>query len=509
MTLSVIPIEGIGEIRPGDELAVLIADAARAQGTPLADGDCLVVTQKIVSKAEDRLVPLDPDDLDARRALVESESVRIVRRRGDLIISETRHGFVCANAGIDLSNVEHGWAALLPGRLRPFGQAHPRRAAGRGSRSRSPSIVSDTFGRPWRRGLTDVAIGVSGIAAVVDLRDTTDALGRVLQVTEVAVADEIASAAELVMGKATERSRRDRARLRPRLVARGLRARADPARPTRTCSGESTVPAFVEARRSIRAFLPDVPPRADLDAIVEAACLAPAPHHSRPWRFVVVDTDDGQATRSRTAWASAGAATSLADGVAPDRVDELVDASHAKLVRAPAFVVGCLTWNGLDRYPDERRQRAEWGMALLSLGAAVENLMLAATDRGLASCWVAAPIFCPEEARDALALPDGVAAARARAGRHARPRVRRPGAASRSPRRDPRAVRASDRATQPQRVSRRSLALKCSSVRARPSSSGVNGFQPRWISALPGIERAALELAGAGRLVRARARGSR
>jgi coenzyme F420-0:L-glutamate ligase/coenzyme F420-1:gamma-L-glutamate ligase len=202
VTLSVIPIEGIGEIRPGDEIAVLVADAARAQGTPLADGDCLVVTQKIVSKAEDRLVPLDPDDLDARRALVESESVRIVRRRGDLIISETRHGFVCANAGIDLSNVERGWAALLP--VDSDRSARHIRDAMRARESIEVAvIISDTFGRPWRRGLTDVAIGVSGIAAVVDLRDTTDALGRVLQVTEVAVADEIASAAELVMGKST------------------------------------------------------------------------------------------------------------------------------------------------------------------------------------------------------------------------------------------------------------------------------------------------------------------
>src|ERR1700689_802165 len=108
------PIAGIGEIRPGDELADLIAGAADAQGTPIVDRDCLVVTQKIVSKAEGRLVPLDPLDRDARRRLVESESVRIVRTRGDLIISETRHGFVCANAGIDLSNVDEGWAALLP-----------------------------------------------------------------------------------------------------------------------------------------------------------------------------------------------------------------------------------------------------------------------------------------------------------------------------------------------------------------------------------------------------------
>lgn len=202
MTLSVIPIEGIGEIRPGDELAVFIAAAARAQDTPLQDGDCLVVTQKVVSKAENRLVPLDPDDLDARRALVESESVRIVRRRGDLIISETRHGFVCANAGIDLSNVEHGWAALLPVDSDRSAK-HVRDALRAREHVEVGVIISDTFGRPWRRGLTDVAIGVSGVAAVVDLRDTTDALGRVLQVTEVAVADEIAAAAELVMGKAT------------------------------------------------------------------------------------------------------------------------------------------------------------------------------------------------------------------------------------------------------------------------------------------------------------------
>ena len=202
MTLSIIPLEGIGEICPGDELAVFIDDAARAQGTPLCNADCLVITQKVVSKAENRLVPLDPDDIAARRALVESESVRIVRRRGDLIISETRHGFVCANAGIDLSNVARGWAALLPIDADRSAR-HVRDALRARAEVEVAVIVSDTFGRPWRRGLTDVAIGVSGIAAVVDLRETADALGRVLQATEVAVADEIASAAELVMGKAT------------------------------------------------------------------------------------------------------------------------------------------------------------------------------------------------------------------------------------------------------------------------------------------------------------------
>jgi coenzyme F420-0:L-glutamate ligase / coenzyme F420-1:gamma-L-glutamate ligase len=164
------------------------------------------------------------------------------------------------------------------------------------------------------------------------------------------------------------------------------------------------VPAFIEARRSIRAFRPAAVPRAELDGVVTAACLAPAPHHSRPWRWVVVDTPDAKAALARgmgERWRSDLAG----DGVAEARIDELVNASHVKLTGAPALVVGCLTWEGLDRYPDAARQRAEWGMALLSLGAAVENLMLAAADAGLASCWVAAPIFCPEDARDALDLP--------------------------------------------------------------------------------------------------------
>lgn len=171
-----------------------------------------------------------------------------------------------------------------------------------------------------------------------------------------------------------------------------------------TQSPKTGIPAFLVARRSIRSFTRDPVPRAVLDELVEAACLAPAPHHSRPWRWVIVDTDDakkvlayGMAERWRIDLAD--------DGVAAERIDELTRASFDKLTAAPAIVLGCPTDEGLDHYPDARRQQAEWGMALLSLGAAVENLMLAASDRGLASCWVAAPIFCPEEARDALDLP--------------------------------------------------------------------------------------------------------
>lgn len=166
------------------------------------------------------------------------------------------------------------------------------------------------------------------------------------------------------------------------------------------------VPAFLEARRSIRAFTDEAVPRAVLDDLVRAACLAPAPHHSRPWRFAVVDTPEGKAALAGGMGAR-WRADLTADGVDHARVEELVDASRARLTAAPALVLGCLTWDGLDRYPDDDRRRAEWGMALLSLGAAVENLMLAATDAGYASCWVAAPIFCPDAARDALALPAG------------------------------------------------------------------------------------------------------
>ena len=195
--LEIIPVTGLPEVRSGNRLAPLIAACADLQ-----DGDVIVVTQKVVSKAEGRLVAVDPDDPDAATAVVEAECVRVLRRRGDLVIGETRSGFVCANAGVDRSNVPDGFVALLPldadrsaRRIRDGLRAAPGVDVG--------VIISDTFGRPWRRGVTDVAIGCAGIAAVVDLRGTTDAGGRVLEVTEVAVADELASAAELVMGKAT------------------------------------------------------------------------------------------------------------------------------------------------------------------------------------------------------------------------------------------------------------------------------------------------------------------
>ena len=197
MSIELIPISGLPEVKPGDVLAELIAAAAE-----IREGDVVVVTQKIVSKAEDRLVAVDPDDPLSHKALVEAEAVRILRRRGDLIMTETKHGFICANAGVDLSNVERGWCALLP-----IDSDRSARRIRDGLRARAGVevgvIVSDTFGRTWRRGVTDVAIGTAGVAGVVDLRGSSDSYGRTLMVTEVCVADELAAAAELVMGKAT------------------------------------------------------------------------------------------------------------------------------------------------------------------------------------------------------------------------------------------------------------------------------------------------------------------
>ena len=195
MKLEIIPVEGVGEVQPGDPLADLIA--AR---TSLVDGDVLVVTQKVVSKAEGRLVPAG-DGPQGHRALAEQQAVRVLRRRDELVITETAHGFVCANAGVDVSNVHPGQASLLP--VDPDRSARRIRDRVRATLHVDVAVViSDSFGRPWRKGLVDVAIGCAGVAAVADLRGTADAFGRQLEVTEVCLADELAGAAELVMGKA-------------------------------------------------------------------------------------------------------------------------------------------------------------------------------------------------------------------------------------------------------------------------------------------------------------------
>lgn len=209
--LSVVPVSGLGEVRPGDDLVGLLARALteglQAEGATLGssargieDGDVLVVTQKVVSKVEGRVIEVDPSDPLAKTRVAEAQAVRVLRRRDELVVTETAHGFVCANSGVDLSNVAPGTATLLP--LDPDRSARRIREGLRHLLGVDIGVVvSDTFGRTWRRGLTDVAIGCAGVAAIVDLRGTEDHGGRELVSTEVCVADELAGAADLVMGK--------------------------------------------------------------------------------------------------------------------------------------------------------------------------------------------------------------------------------------------------------------------------------------------------------------------
>jgi coenzyme F420-0:L-glutamate ligase/coenzyme F420-1:gamma-L-glutamate ligase len=228
--LELLALAGIPEVRPGDDLARFIATALAGSGIGLINGDVLVVTQKVVSKAEGRVVALASVDprpeavawaerwgRDPRQVeLVLRESAEVVRwAEGGLIISRTRHGFVCANAGVDMSNVGgEGAATLLP--VDPDASAGALRDRLAELTGAAPGIViSDSFGRPWRNGIVNVAVGCAGLEPLVDLRGTPDADGRVMQATVIAVADELASAADLVGGKVARR---------PVVLVRGYRS---------------------------------------------------------------------------------------------------------------------------------------------------------------------------------------------------------------------------------------------------------------------------------------------
>lgn len=198
--LRVIPVHGVGAVGEGDDLVTLLLDALGAAGETLVHHDLVVVTSKVVSKSEGQVVAFDGTD-EHKVALIERESVRVLRRRGTLRITETTHGFINANAGIDLSNTERGTAVLLP--KDPDRSARRFRAEVRRRCDVEVAVVvSDTFGRTWRNGVTDVALGSAGLKPVLDLRGTTDANGRLLEATEVAIVDEVAGAANLVLGKA-------------------------------------------------------------------------------------------------------------------------------------------------------------------------------------------------------------------------------------------------------------------------------------------------------------------
>ncbi|WP_113700078.1 coenzyme F420-0:L-glutamate ligase [Nonomuraea lactucae] len=386
--IEILPVTGIGEVRPGDDVAALLQDAG------LRDGDIVVITSKIVSKAEGR-VRRAPD----RVAAIEDETTRVVARRGDTVISQTRHGFVMAAAGVDASNTEAGTVLLLP--EDPDASARRIRAA---LAPRVGVILSDTFGRPWRHGLTDVAIGAAGVVPLEDLRGATDTHGNPLNATVTALADEIAAAAELVKGKLAGV---------PVAVVRGLahlvtdddgpgvRPLIRPADEDLFRYGARDV---VFARRTIREFSAEP---VDPDAVrraVAAGIAAPAPHHTTPWRFVLVE--------------SAGARLKLLDAmreawIADLRGDGFTEQSIAKRVRrgdvlrnAPYLVVPCLVMEGSHTYRDARRNAAEREMFVVATGAGVENFLIQLAVEGLGSAWVSSTMFCRPVVREVLDLPE-------------------------------------------------------------------------------------------------------
>ena len=404
-----LPVHGLAEFRPGDDLAAAIAAAAPW----LRDRDVLVVTSKIVSKAEGRLVaaPVDPEERDARRReLVVTEAVRVLARRARTMITENRLGIVQAASGVDASNVELGELALLP--LDPDASAAALRAGLRELTGADVAVVvTDTMGRAWRIGQTDHAIGSSGLTVLHRYAGTVDPHGNELAVTEVAVADEVAGAADLVKGKLSGVPVAVVRGLAGNLFGTGASAR-ELVRPVaedlfRLGTDEALAQGHREAvlrRRSVRAFTDEPVDASAMRRAIGAALTAPAPHHTRPVRFVWLR--DRPLRRKlldemRQAWR----ADLRADGLTPERIERRVRRGDL-LDAAPEVVLPFLVTDGAHDYPDRRRREAEHTMFTVAGGAAVQGLLVGLAAEGLGSCWVGSTIFCPDVVRAVLELPE-------------------------------------------------------------------------------------------------------
>ncbi|HTZ93185.1 MAG TPA: coenzyme F420-0:L-glutamate ligase [Streptosporangiaceae bacterium] len=395
--VRILPVAGLPEIEAGADLGTLICDAALA-GPGLADGDILVVTSKIVSKAEDRVVTGD------RESAIRAETVRVVARRGPTTISQTRHGLVLAAAGVDESNTEPGTLVLLP--VDPDASAEAlRKSITERAGVRLGVIITDTLGRPWRAGQTDTAIGAAGVVPVRDHRGLADTFGNLLEVTIAAVADEIAAAADLVKQKTTGvpvAIVRGLADLVTDAAGPGAAALIRPAEDDMFRLGAADV---LTARRTVREFTAAPVSAAAVRRAIAAAITAPAPHHSEPWRFAVLESPDSR-TRLLDAMLAAWKADLAADGFTAEQIARRVRRGEP-LRRAPLIIVPCLVADAAHTYPDARRNASERAMFLVAMGAAIENLLVALAVEGLGSCWISSTLFCRDVSAETLGLPPG------------------------------------------------------------------------------------------------------